>query len=268
MCKVCDFVRRGLPYLATHPDYNCPTETGFIPDAGAIHAFIHASAFRYPDRIIGKPNVEKSTLINSIIGKKVAITSSKPQTTRNNIQGIYNDDDSQIVFVDTPGIHKPTHKLGNLMNKKAYNNTEGVDVILFLIDISKGFGRGDQFILDKIKDKGVPIFLLLNKIDQVKNKDDLWTSNVNGTQNIVDYAIKYNCKKILFISSNCLWGKNFDYTVTEEDINEFCMGMPRYKRPRKIIFADVPRNPTGKIEKPKLREIYGAKRLVAEQVGR
>ena len=123
--------------------------------------------------LVGRPNVGKSTLLNSILGMKLAITSNVSGTTRNVIQGIYNDKDSQIVFVDTHGIHKPTHKLGNLMNKKAYNNTEGVDVILFLVDISKGFGKGDQFILDRIKDKGIPIFLLLNKIDQVKNKERL-----------------------------------------------------------------------------------------------
>ncbi len=121
--------------------------------------------------LVGRPNVGKSTLLNQLLGVKLAITSNISGTTRNVIQGIYNDCDSQIIFVDTPGIHKPTHKLGNIMNKKAYHHTEGVDVILFLIDIDKGFGRGDQFILDKIKGKGVPIFLLLNKIDKIKNKE-------------------------------------------------------------------------------------------------
>ena len=123
--------------------------------------------------LVGRPNVGKSTLLNTILGMKLAITSNVSGTTRNIIQGIYNDDNSQIVFVDTPGIHKPSNKLGNLLNKKAYNNTEGVDVILFLVDISKGFGKGDQFILDRIKDKDIPIILLLNKIDQVKNKENL-----------------------------------------------------------------------------------------------
>ncbi len=123
--------------------------------------------------LVGRPNVGKSTLLNTILGMKLAITSNVSGTTRNIIQGIYNDDNSQIVFVDTPGIHKPSNKLGNLLNKKAYNNTEGVDVILFLVDISKGFGRGDQFILDRIKDKEIPVILLLNKIDQVKNKENL-----------------------------------------------------------------------------------------------
>ena len=123
--------------------------------------------------IVGRPNVGKSTLLNSILGMKLAITSNVSGTTRNVIDGIYNDKDSQIVFVDTPGIHKPNNKLGNIMNKKAYNNIDGVDAILFLVDISKGFGKGDKFILDKIKNSNVPIFLLLNKIDLIKDKKTL-----------------------------------------------------------------------------------------------
>lgn len=136
--------------------------------------------------IVGRPNVGKSTLLNSILGMKLAITSNVSGTTRNVIQGIYNDDDSQIVFVDTPGIHKPINKLGNLLNKKAYNNTEGVDIILFLVDINKGFGTGDKFILDKIKDKGVPVFLLLNKIDLVKNKEKL-LEDINKLKELYDF---------------------------------------------------------------------------------
>lgn len=123
--------------------------------------------------LVGRPNVGKSSLLNNILDMKLAITSNVSGTTRNIIQGIYNDEDSQIIFVDTPGIHKPNNKLGTLMNKKAYHNTEGVDVILFLVDASKGFGTGDQFILNKIKESNVPIFLLLNKIDLVKNKEKL-----------------------------------------------------------------------------------------------
>ena len=92
--------------------------------------------------IVGRPNVGKSTLLNSILGLKLAITSKVSGTTRNIINGIYNDDDSQIIFVDTPGIHKPNDKLGNLLNKKAFNQLDGVDIILFVVDISKGFGKG------------------------------------------------------------------------------------------------------------------------------
>jgi len=137
--------------------------------------------------LVGRPNVGKSSLLNSILGMKLAITSNVSGTTRNVIQGIYNDDDAQIIFVDTPGIHKPSNKLGNLMNKKAYNNTEGVDVILFLVDIAKGFGKGDQFILERIKNKGIPVFLLLNKIDLVKNKEKL-LSDINELKDLYDFA--------------------------------------------------------------------------------
>ena len=137
--------------------------------------------------LVGRPNVGKSTLLNNILGVKLAITSDKAGTTRNIINGIYNDKDSQIIFVDTPGIHKPTHKLGNLLNKKAYNNTEGVDLILFLIDISKGFGKGDEFILNRIKDKDVPIVLLLNKIDRIKDKSILLES-INKLKDLYDFA--------------------------------------------------------------------------------
>jgi len=137
--------------------------------------------------LVGRPNVGKSSLLNSILGMKLAITSDVSGTTRNVIQGIYNDDDSQIIFVDTPGIHKAQNKLGSLMNKKAYNNTEGVDVILFLIDISKGFGKGDQFILDRIKDKGIPVFLLLNKIDLVKDKTKL-LEDISKLKDLYEFA--------------------------------------------------------------------------------
>ena len=144
--------------------------------------------------LVGRPNVGKSSLLNTILGMKLAITSDVSGTTRNVIQGIYNDEESQIIFVDTPGIHKPSNKLGNLMNKKAYNNTEGVDVILFLVDISKGFGKGDQFILDKIKDKDIPIFLLLNKIDLVKDKTKL-------LEEIVKIKELHDFKEIIPISA-------------------------------------------------------------------
>lgn len=154
--------------------------------------------------LVGRPNVGKSTLLNSLLGMKLAITSNVSGTTRNVIQGIYNDGNSQIVFIDTPGIHKPTHKLGNLMNKKAYSNTEGVDVILFLVDIYKGFGKGDEFILDKIKDRGVPVFLLLNKVDQLKDKSILLGK-------IEELQKKYNFAEIIPISAKKR--DNFDHLI-------------------------------------------------------
>lgn len=116
---------------------------------------------------IGRPNVGKSTLLNSIIGKKVAITSNKPQTTRNMIQGIYNEEDTQIVFVDTPGIHKPEHKLGKYLNKQAYYSIQDVDIIVFMIDISEELGKGDLFVLDKLKEIHKPVILVINKVDKL-----------------------------------------------------------------------------------------------------
>lgn len=117
--------------------------------------------------LVGRPNVGKSTLLNAIIGRKIAITSSTAQTTRNIIQGVYNSDDLQIVFVDTPGIHKPQNKLGTVLNKQAYYSLSDVDVILFLVDVTEEFGKGDQFILEKLKENDVPVILVLNKIDKI-----------------------------------------------------------------------------------------------------
>ncbi len=119
--------------------------------------------------IIGRPNVGKSSLINSIINKKVAITSDVSGTTRNIIQGIYNEAGYQIVFVDTPGIHKPIGKLGKVLNKQAYALTKDVDLILFVVDVASGIGKGDRYILETLKDSSVPVILVLNKIDQISN---------------------------------------------------------------------------------------------------
>ena len=117
--------------------------------------------------IVGRPNVGKSTLLNAIIGKKIAITSSTAQTTRNMIQGIYHGDDVQIIFVDTPGIHKPHNKLGQVLNKQAYYSLNDVDVILFLVDVTEKLGNGDKFILEKLKENDVPVILVLNKMDKI-----------------------------------------------------------------------------------------------------
>ena len=123
--------------------------------------------------IVGRPNVGKSTLLNAILERHVAITSDKSGTTRNIIEGVYNDEDSQIVFVDTPGIHKPKHKLGTVLNKKAYSMTTNVNLVLFLVDIKEGFGKGDSFILDKLKQDNQKVILVLTKIDKLKDKEIL-----------------------------------------------------------------------------------------------
>ena len=114
--------------------------------------------------LIGRPNVGKSTLLNALLNKKVSIISPKPQTTRNSIMGVYNDDESQIVFVDTPGIHKPYFKLGEYMNKVAFASTRDVEAIVLLVDSSLEFGEGDQYLVDHIH-SDAPIFVVFNKID-------------------------------------------------------------------------------------------------------
>lgn len=143
--------------------------------------------------LVGRPNVGKSTLLNSLVGYKIAITSDKAQTTRNSIQGIYNDDDSQIVFLDTPGIHKPKHKLGRRLNEEAYYSIDDVDIILFLMDVTMPFGKGDNFVLDKIKQAKKPTFLILNKVDKIK-KDYL-------LELILKYKDIYDFKEIIPISA-------------------------------------------------------------------
>ena len=120
--------------------------------------------------IIGRPNVGKSTLINTIIQEKIAITSKTVQTTRNIIQGIYNEPGYQIVFMDTPGIHKPKSKLGKILNKESYSLMKDVDAVLFVIDASTGFGSGDKFIMESLKTSKVPVILVLNKIDLITNE--------------------------------------------------------------------------------------------------
>ncbi|MFD0715093.1 GTPase Era [Paenibacillus sp. GCM10027626] len=118
--------------------------------------------------IVGRPNVGKSTLINEMIGQKIAIMSDKPQTTRNKIHGVYTTEHTQIVFLDTPGIHKPQHKLGDMMNQSAVGTLGEVDAVLFLIDVAEGLGGGDRYIIEQLKKVNTPVFLIMNKIDKVE----------------------------------------------------------------------------------------------------
>lgn len=143
--------------------------------------------------LVGRPNVGKSTLINNIIGKKIAITSSKPQTTRNIIQGIYNEEKIQIVFVDTPGIHKPINKLGKTLNKQAYYSINDVDIILFLVDAYEGLGKGDMFILETLKNVSKPVILVINKIDKISHEEIL--------KRIEEYKDLYDFDEIIPLSA-------------------------------------------------------------------
>lgn len=153
--------------------------------------------------LVGRPNVGKSTLINALVGYKIAITSNKAQTTRNIIQGIYNDEETQIVFVDTPGIHKPKHKLGQRLNEEAYFSIDDVDIILFLVDVTMPFGKGDNFVLDKIKEANKPTFLILNKVDKIPKEKIL--------KLIMKYKDFYDFKEIIPLSA--LKEKNIDELI-------------------------------------------------------
>ena len=169
--------------------------------------------------IVGRPNVGKSTLLNTILETKLAITSDKAGTTRNVIQGVYEDSDSQIVFVDTPGIHKPVNKLGNILNKKAYQTSDNVDLILFLVDVEKGIGRGDLFVLDKLKKENLPIILVLNKIDRIA-KDSL-------LEIIMKYKDLYDFSEIFPISA-----------LKNDNVNSLIKTVKKYLPNEGKIFLD------------------------------
>ena len=121
--------------------------------------------------ILGRPNVGKSTLLNAILNKKVSIVTDKAQTTRDDIKGIYNSEDAQIVFIDTPGIHKPHQKLGQEMNNMAFGAAHNVDASVLVIDSSKQFGEGDQYLIDHLDINNTPLIIVLNKIDLIKITD-------------------------------------------------------------------------------------------------
>ncbi|WHX39354.1 GTPase Era [Mesobacillus sp. AQ2] len=150
--------------------------------------------------IIGRPNVGKSTFLNRVIGQKIAIMSDKPQTTRNKVQGVLTLDDSQLIFIDTPGIHKPKHRLGDFMMKVAQNTLKEVDLVLFMVNAQEGYGRGEEFIIEKLQNVKTPVFLVINKIDLI-HPDEL-------LKLIESYQQKFNFAEIVPISA--LEGNNID----------------------------------------------------------
>ena len=150
--------------------------------------------------IIGRPNVGKSTLLNRVVAQKIAIMSDKAQTTRNKIQGVYTTPDTQIVFIDTPGIHKPKHRLGDFMVETAYSALREVDAILFMVSADQPRGRGDDFIIERLKNAKAPIYLVINKIDTI-HPDQLLPI-------IDDYRKELEFKEIVPISAT--EGNNVD----------------------------------------------------------
>ncbi|MCT4612332.1 MAG: GTPase Era [Clostridia bacterium] len=155
---------------------------------------------------VGRTNVGKSTLMNNLIGEKIAIMSDKPQTTRNKINCVYTDADKQIVFVDTPGVHKPKTKLSDKMLKDVSSAMGGVDIILFLVEPDKEIGPGDKFIIESLKNTNKPVFLIINKIDTLKDREEL-------LEIIVNYKNLYDFEEIIPISA--LKGDNTEVIIDE-----------------------------------------------------
>ena len=186
--------------------------------------------------VIGRPNVGKSTLINHLIGQKIAIMSDKPQTTRNRILCVLTQPDAQIVFLDTPGVHKPLHKLGEYMANTVENTLKEVDAILFVVDVTEKFGAGERFIIDHLKATKRPVILIINKIDRVKNEDILPI--------IANYAAQYDFAGVVPVSAkNKL---NLDHILSE--VKKYLPEGPEYypedmvtDQPERLIVAEMVR---------------------------
>ena len=166
--------------------------------------------------IIGRPNVGKSTLLNAILNFKVAIISDKAGTTRNIIQGIYNEEDTQIIFLDTPGISKPKNKLGKILNKESYALTKDADAILFVVDAKEGMGKGDKYILETLKKSNCPVLLVLNKIDKLNREELMYR--------IVEYKDAFPFAEIVPVSA--LQQDNIERLI--EVIKKYLTGNVRY----------------------------------------
>lgn len=184
--------------------------------------------------IVGRPNVGKSTLLNKIIGEKIAITTDKPQTTRNKIQAVYNTDQVQMIFLDTPGIHKPKHKLGEAMVKSAYKTFNEVDIVLFLIDADAGFGVGDKFIIEHLKKIKTPKFLIINKMDLITPIQFKDIQNKLGNLDLFEDVI----------AISALNGKNVDLLIDKlkEKMSEGPMYFPEgmiSDQPEKVIVSEI-----------------------------
>lgn len=185
--------------------------------------------------IIGRPNVGKSTFINGVLKQKIAIMSDKAQTTRNTIQGIYTDEEAQVVFIDTPGIHKPKHELGKVINSMATSSAKEVDIILFMVPFDEPLGKGDQYIMDILDNTDIPVFLLINKIDKAKNKNEV-------LETIAKYNDAFSFDEIIPISAMTLDNIDHLIDVIKSKLNEG----PKYypdemitNHPEKFIMQEI-----------------------------
>ena len=187
--------------------------------------------------LIGRPNAGKSTLLNALVQQKVAIISPKPQTTRNSIRAIRTDDDSQIIFVDTPGIHKPKHELGTQMNKEAYSAAAGVDLIYYLVDGSVPFGSGDEFVLNTLRQMHLPVYLILNKIDLLEKEQLI--------ELLLQWQKRMDFKEIIPISAKTQNNLDQLIEVTKNDLTDGVQYYPADQvcdYPEQFIMAEIIRD--------------------------
>ena len=191
--------------------------------------------------IIGRPNVGKSTLLNKILGQKIVITTDKAQTTRKRIKGILTTDEGQIVFVDTPGVHKPLNKLGEFLLDEAKISIPDADLILFLVDGSEPAGKGDKWIAQNLLQTDIPILIVMNKVDKVKNPSKI-------EENLLSYKTLFN-KNIPIVRISAKTGRNID-TLIKNIFKKLPEGAPLY--PEDIVTEETMRDVAEEIIREKI----------------
>lgn len=212
--------------------------------------------------LVGRPNVGKSTLMNHLIGQKIAITSDKPQTTRNRIQTVYTDERGQIIFLDTPGIHKAKNKLGQYMVNVAEHTLKDVDVILWLVEPSTFIGAGERHIAEQLAKVKTPIILVINKIDTVKQQDDILTY-IAAYKDVCDFAEIVPLSALKDKNTDLLTELIFKYlpygpqfydedTVTDQPMRQIASELIREKALR-LLNDEIPHGIAVTIEKMKER---------------
>lgn len=191
--------------------------------------------------IIGRPNVGKSTLLNQILGQKIVITTNKAQTTRKRIKGIYTTEEGQIVFVDTPGVHKPLNKLGEFLLDEAKIAVPDADVILFLVDGSDPAGKGDKWIAQNLLQTKIPIIIVMNKVDKVKKPEKI-------EENLLSYKTLFN-ENLPVVKISAKTGRNID-TLIKNIYKKMPEGEPLY--PEDIVTEETMRDVTEEVIREKI----------------
>ena len=212
--------------------------------------------------IVGRPNVGKSTLMNNVVGEKIAIMSDKPQTTRNTIQAVYTDEEAQVVFLDTPGIHKPKNKLGEFMVKSATDAFKNVYLVLFVVDESKKIGPGDRKIIDDLKNIKTPVVLVLNKIDQLNEEELFDLMKMYNAEGVFEQIVPISALKgrninelLKVIKSHLEEGPQYfpDYMITDQPERVLVSELIREKVLH-YIHDEVPHGVAVEIERMKSRK--------------